>query len=135
MARDKGIKLSPKHGVNPTLAVCAWCGEETGEVVLLGKLPNDEEAPRHMVFGYEPCPKCAEQWNKGIAFIEVEPLSVDSPKMPISVQNGIRYVPTGRLAVLTEEGTNNVLKEKDKKAGDRLLMDKETFETLFNNAL
>ncbi len=49
-----GIKVSPKHGVNPTIPICFWCGEEKGEIALLGKLPGDAEAPRNMVLDYEP---------------------------------------------------------------------------------
>ena len=31
---NAGIKLSPKHGLNPTIPVCFWCGEERNEVAL-----------------------------------------------------------------------------------------------------
>lgn len=31
------ILLSKKHGVNPSIALCSRCGEETGEIMLLGK--------------------------------------------------------------------------------------------------
>ena len=51
---NAGIKLSPKHGLNPTIPVCFWCGEERNEVALLGhsgdgRKHEDFEAPRHMV--------------------------------------------------------------------------------------
>ena len=32
------ILLSPKHGVNPTIPVCFWCGREKNEVALMGYL-------------------------------------------------------------------------------------------------
>ena len=35
---NAGIKLSPKHGLNPTIPVCFWCGEERNEVALLGHI-------------------------------------------------------------------------------------------------
>ena len=58
-----GIKLSPKHGLNPTIPVCFWCGEERNEVALLGHIGDGRkleefEAPMHMVIDYEPCEKC-----------------------------------------------------------------------------
>ena len=57
---NAGIKLSPKHGLNPTIPVCFWCGEERNEVALLGHIGDgrkheDFEAPMHMVIDYEPC--------------------------------------------------------------------------------
>ena len=47
---NAGIKLSPKHGLNPTIPVCFWCGEERNEVALLGHIGDgrkheDFEAP------------------------------------------------------------------------------------------
>lgn len=75
------IILSEKYGVNPTMPVCDFCGGDTGEIALLGKLtarkaekmgielepwqktnPNDCEAPRHIPSGtLEPCAKCKEE--------------------------------------------------------------------------
>ena len=46
---SKGIQVSPKHGLNPTIPVCFWCGKERGEVALLGRLPGDAEAPKNVV--------------------------------------------------------------------------------------
>ena len=42
--KEPSIRLSEKHGLNPTLGVCFFCGEETGEIGLLGKLKGDREA-------------------------------------------------------------------------------------------
>jgi hypothetical protein len=52
------VRLSKKHGVNPSLLVCPLCQEEFG-VALLGALKNDEEAPRHML-STEFCVRCNE---------------------------------------------------------------------------
>lgn len=55
MARKgKGIRLSEKHGVNPSLIVCTLCGKETGAIALLGKIgkgKEDKEAPKHICDG------------------------------------------------------------------------------------
>ena len=37
MSKDKGIKLSPKHGLNPSMDLCFWCGEPKG-VILCGHM-------------------------------------------------------------------------------------------------
>lgn len=44
---SKDIRVSEKHGVNPSITICPICGKETG-IVLLGKLKGDEEAPRKL---------------------------------------------------------------------------------------
>lgn len=33
--KNSGTKLSPKYGVNPTIPVCFWCGEDKNEVIIL----------------------------------------------------------------------------------------------------
>ena len=53
------IRLHPEHGLNPTLCTCFWCGEDTGEIALLGATYNGE-APMHLVLNYEPCAACKE---------------------------------------------------------------------------
>ena len=35
---ENDILLSPKYGVNPTMPVCFWCGEDRGEIALLGRI-------------------------------------------------------------------------------------------------
>ena len=32
------IKLSPKHGLNPTIATCFYCGKDKNELILAGKI-------------------------------------------------------------------------------------------------
>lgn len=68
---SKSIRVSEKHGVNPSIAVCYLCGEDTGEIVMPGKLPGDAEAPRRAVWHKEPCPKCQEHMTQGIILIGV----------------------------------------------------------------
>lgn len=72
MSRDKGIRVSEKHGVNPTVVLCFWCGQERGDIALLGRLPNDAEAPRRAVIDHEPCDACKERMDKGITIFECE---------------------------------------------------------------
>lgn len=41
------IKLSSKHGVNPTIPVCFFCGEEKNEIALLGRIGGKEDLDSH----------------------------------------------------------------------------------------
>ena len=52
------IRLSDRHGVNPTLCMCFWCGEDTGDLALLGRMKGDVEAPQKAIVNYDPCPDC-----------------------------------------------------------------------------
>jgi hypothetical protein len=49
------VTVSKKHGVNPSLEVCYWCGEEKNSIILFGRLPDDKEAPRYSCINYDPC--------------------------------------------------------------------------------
>lgn len=44
---EKGITLSKKHGINPSIMVCPICGKKES-VALLGHIKGDEEAPRYI---------------------------------------------------------------------------------------
>lgn len=85
------IKLSKKHGVNPTLLICPICKKDVG-IGLLGRLKGDAEAPRQM-YG-ELCDDCKSTYvtilevesetNKKFtgrrAFIDKNALSIECPK-------------------------------------------------------
>ena len=96
----RGIRLSKKHGVNPSLAVCWWCNKETGDIILPGRLPGDEEAPRQAVWNYEPCSACGALQCQGITLIEAR-------------ANGFQNA-TGKWWVITEEAAKRIF------AGDML---------------
>lgn len=109
---SKGIRISEKHGVNPTIPTCFFCGEDKNEVVLLGKLPGDKEAPMRMWINgdYEPCDECKKKMEQGITFIEVD----DKPTI---CENQISFVenayPTGSWCVVKEEAVKRVLEGTD----------------------
>lgn len=124
------IRLSPKHGLNPSIETCAWCGGTKG-IALMGKLKGDAEAPKYITMNYEPCDDCAEKWKMGIVAIEASnhPLSEGQPPM------GENAYPTGRHVVVKREAiermiSDEALREQILKAG-RALMDCDTFEMLF----
>lgn len=67
---SKNIRLSEKHGVNPSITVCPICGKETG-IALLGKLKGDKEAPRKIIG--DICDKCKARVADNKCFV----ISVD----------------------------------------------------------
>lgn len=99
------IRLSPKHGVNPSIPTCFWCGETKNEVILFGRLPNDQEAGMHCgVVDYVPCEKCAAQWAQGIVLIE----AVTTTPADNRPQIGTGIYPTGRFAVIKTEAAERI---------------------------
>jgi hypothetical protein len=88
----KGIRISEKHGVNPSMSRCIICGEAGNEIILFGRLPGDAEAPRlGPVTSFEPCEKCRKQYlDVGVLLIEID------------------GKPTGRIAVLKDEAFKRI---------------------------
>lgn len=43
----KGITLSKKHGLNPSMVICPICSKEES-VAILGYIKGDKEAPRYI---------------------------------------------------------------------------------------
>ena len=119
------IRMSGKHGLNPTILQCAWCGEPKNEVAILGELPGDKKAPMYSVLDYEPCDKCKEMWNQGVACFEV----TDAPESIRPALSGNWY-PTGRYSVITCEAAHRIFEEPYEK-GQRVMLDEETYNQLF----
>lgn len=67
---SKSIRLSEKHGVNPCIPVCFWCGKSKNEIALLGKLKDDSKAPMNAVLDREPCDECKELMSRGVTLAE-----------------------------------------------------------------
>lgn len=100
------IRVSEKHGVNPSLDTCFWCGGDAG-IVLFGRLKDDAEAPRRVCSGYAPCSKCQEMRAMGITIIALEPKAYNGDKPEITPG----FVPTGRWSVLKEEAVIRILNQ------------------------
>ena len=83
--KEPSIRLSPKYGVNPCIPLCFLCQQPKNEVLLLGKLKGDVEAPHHVSFDQEPCDKCKEYMAQGIILI-----SVDEAKSKSDMRNPYR---------------------------------------------
>ncbi len=68
----KSVRLSEKHGVNPSVLTCFVCGDSYG-IALLGRLPGDAEAPREMTHEKQWCDSCrtlADE-NDGVWLVRV----------------------------------------------------------------
>ena len=121
---SKGIKLSPKHGVNPCIPVCFFCGNERNEIVLFGKMGRDDpEAPMKAVVDYEPCEECKKKFAEGVLLVEVT-TSPEYIGMPIAKD----AYPTGRYVVVKPEALNG-----DFKAGSKALVHKKDFIAMFGD--
>lgn len=103
------IKVSNRYGVNPSLDLCLFCGEPKG-IALLGKLPNDAEAPRHIVTSDEPCDACKANMELGYTILEVTE----------------GRVLTGRYVVITMEAAERL--DMPKTLANKVLMPPKSFD-------
>ena len=79
-SKDPGIPISQKHGVNPSLVVCIRCGEDTGEIVLPGKINRYScsdcgEEKLYLQKASNGCPKC----KKGASTLTKMNTDVEAP--------------------------------------------------------
>ena len=99
---SKLIRLSPRYGVNPSMGVCFYCGEESGEIILPGELPDDAEAPRHAVWHKTPCPKCQTLMAQGIMLLGVR-----------DGESGDNPYRTGKMAVVKESAMRHIVNDAE----------------------
>lgn len=116
------VRLHREHGLNPTIPICIFCGEDRNELVLLSAAYKDE-APRHMVMDLKPCDKCEEMLKTHIAFIEVD-------------GDG---KPTTRVVSVKEEVVNSIIKGeellKDMRKKRMCYVPREDFDQMFGHVL
>ena len=123
------IKVSKKHGLNPMIPVCFWCEKEKNEIVILGRLPGDQEAPMHAVMDYVPCDECMKKFEQGIHIIEVTSKRPEDNRPPLSKSpNGEDVYPTGRYIVAKASAFPNL------EVGKPALCDKSVFDRLMELA-
>lgn len=105
---SRKIRVSKKHGVNPSLLNCFFCGESKG-IALLGELPGDKEAPRSIVADYEPCDKCKERQKEYILAIEATTVQPQDKRPPIQEC----YYPTGRIMWIKDQIIKDMVKNTE----------------------
>lgn len=138
------IKLSRKHGLNPTIPICFWCGQEKNEVAILGKIDTpdakDIEAPMHCILDYTPCEKCQKNWDTCVICISATETPNSKNQLGIKVKNedGSDHIvyPTGEHIGITPEAARNGLGIKDAEAGcPPVVMDNRVFAQLFGDII
>ena len=127
---SKGIRLSKKHGVNPTMGICFFCNKPTGEIALLGQLKGDVEAPKHSVLSYEPCDKCKELFNTGVPLIECTERDLYR-SISLKTTEGADIYPTGRYMIVTQEFVENLF-DRHAELGKPIAIDVELYEAIDN---
>ena len=124
---NKGIRVSPRHGVNPSMAMCFFCGKSKG-LVLLGKLPYDEKAPKECIVDYQPCEECAEHWKEGTPIIRCTAAAIyDRPPIVEGVW------PTGAWCVISNESAEMMFNDKER-IGKPILLEDRVYDEIFGDA-
>ena len=72
---------------------CFYCGQETGEIALLGAA-YDGEAPMHLCTSVEPCAACKEKFKDAVLILEARH----------DERNKLQ--PTGRWVAVKKEAVN-----------------------------
>ena len=101
---SKGIRMSPKHGVNASCTVCFFCGKETG-LAFLGHLKGDVKAPQRIVANYIPCDECAEKHKQGRVVIEAVQHQTGLPP----IMKGVWA--TGRWCLISKEASEKLFND------------------------
>lgn len=99
------LRLSKKHGVNPSIGVCPICLRDNQEILLLGKLPNDAEAPMRVLSNI--CNECKSKIEEGFY-----PLVVIKDIPERAVKNGLVSMEDakreGHILFVKKESMSNV---------------------------
>ena len=134
MPKKKQLKLSEKHGLNPSLSVCLFCGEEKG-LVLLGQInKEDDEAPKKGVYDADPCDKCDARMKDAVAkgaVIVMEMTAYTAPGDPTKNT----FSPTGAYVAVKREALKKNM-GKDLPDDARLIgVVQEEFQRMFANLI
>ena len=120
------IRLSEKHGVNPSVDRCFFCGESYA-VVMFGKMKNDEQGPSSVCSG-GLCDRCQKVKDDGGIFIIETRSGVENPSEGR----------TGRLMALKKDSNlSNIIRppelaERIRETGVAYIEEK-AFEALFGD--
>lgn len=87
--------------MNPTLTVCFLCGEDTGEIALLGAAYKGQgPAPMRMCINHDPCKACQERMQTGTILV-----SVRTARNAADRENPHR---TGAMIVIKDEAAKRI---------------------------
>jgi len=116
------------------MSVCFWCGNEKNEI-LVGRRPvNTDKIKRNAVANYDPCDTCSNTMKEGIAFIEMSDKPYED-KQPLMFNRGY---PSGRWAVIADEGVKQIISDedilRDVLEKRKTFVHPEAFKMLFHNS-
>lgn len=130
---SNSIKISPKHGLNPCIPICVFCGKEKDEVAIMGKLKGDAKAPRSAIIDYQPCDECLANWAQGVALIKVTTMQPENNLPPLIEKDGKKLYPTAQYYVIKPEAAKRCF-DIDASAGAVIMMDEDAFDTFTSDA-
>lgn len=107
-----GIRLSPQHGINPSISVCFFCQKDKNELVLPGLLKGDAEAPHRAVWNKEPCDECKGFMKQGIILISVDEDKTEDFLDPYRSGGWCVIKEDAIKRMIVGETANQVLKER-----------------------
>lgn len=123
------IKISPKHGVNPSMIICPYCREPKG-IALMGRLPQDREAPKEVIADYEPCDNCKKLFAGGVLCLDTVEVPTFENQQPVFEDKNIKLYPTFRFMVLNKEFVKDNFNISDDQ--DTMVMAHQAFDHLYS---
>jgi len=93
---------------------------------MLGRLPNDEQAPREAIIDNEPCEDCQESMSKGITLIGVSEKPASPNQSPMTYEPHALYF-SGKWCVMCEEAVPDAFDKTSKEIIDSILMVRKAF--------
>lgn len=127
------IRISEKHGLNPCIPICVFCGKEKNELAILGRLKGDVKAPMSAVIDMEPCDECKENWSKGVPLIRVTKKKPANGMPPLQKEGNEEIWPTAQYMVVTEECAGRMFDLETKK-GQPVLLEDVVFDKILKSA-
>lgn len=110
---SKSIRISPKHGLNPTIPICPFCGKERQEIAIMGRVGGKEdiEMPMYAIIDFEPCDECKAAMDQGITLIMATQNKYKSSGILLDANQGMYF--EGHWAVIKEEGIKRAISDKN----------------------
>lgn len=104
------MRISKKHGLNPTIPLCQYCGKPKNEIILTGAHGETWAKKNGIIDGQMPMYVAVEN--------DIDPCD-DCKKIGIAVielQSEFERVPTGRRWLIKEEAVNKLLADSQLKS-------------------
>lgn len=104
------IRLSDKHGVNPSITQCYYCGGDSG-IALLGRMKGDKKAPMKIgVVDMRPCNKCEDYMKQGVILISVR--NGEEGNDPYRTGGWLVVLDSLIIKMTTEEKASQILEDR-----------------------